>query len=103
MDTKKQILAGCLAAVLLIISCVNFPFVYKKEWEESEMYIPPIIYFPLIFACAVMELFVVILALKELTVTMAAANVLLLALRFAYGTARNKIRTKHKKPNKKAV
>ena len=92
-----------LAAVLLIISCVNFPFVYKKEWEESEMYIPPIIYFPLIFACAVMELFVVILALKELTVTMAAANVLLLALRFAYGTARNKIRTKHKKPNKKAV
>lgn len=92
-----------MAAVLLIISCVNFPFVYKKEWEESEMYIPPIIYFPLIFLCAVMELFVVILALKELTAPMAIANGILLAVRFIYGSARNKSRKKNNVQNKKAV
>ncbi len=84
-----MVLSG-LSAVLLIIASVNFPFVYKDRWEKSKLYINPFLYFPVIFVCAVLELFTVIKALGELSFNMIITNILLLALCAVYGIYRQR-------------
>ena len=80
---------GALSAVLLIISAVNFPFVFSKEWENSPLYVPGYVYYAVVVFCAVAELFVVVKSLGELDVKMTALNVLLLVACCIYGI-RNK-------------
>ncbi len=81
---------GALSAVLLIISAVNFPFVFRDEWKKSWLYIPLPYYMIIIFVCAVLELFVVIKSLMELTLPVIILNILLLAVCAVYGIIRMK-------------
>ena len=81
---------GALSALLLIISAVNFPFVFSKEWEMSFLHIPLPFYFLIVLFCAVAELFVVIQSLMELNIKMAALNVILLVVCTAYGILKKK-------------
>ncbi len=87
-----MVLSG-LSAVLLIVASVNFPFVYKEQWKNSHMYIKPALYFPIIFVCAVIELFTVIKALAELSSIMIVMNIALLLLCIIYALK------KHRKTN----
>ncbi|MBR4035269.1 MAG: APC family permease [Oscillospiraceae bacterium] len=81
---------GALSAVLMIISAVNFPFVFKEEWEHSWMYIPAPHYFTIVFICAVLELFVVIQSLLALTPIMAVMNIVLVLICSVYGYMKSK-------------
>lgn len=76
---------SALAAVLMIISAVNFPFVFSEEWHKSDYYISLPFYFFIIFVCAVLELFVVIKALAELTPGIIILNIMLLTVCTGYG------------------
>ncbi|MBQ3588410.1 MAG: APC family permease [Oscillospiraceae bacterium] len=79
-----------LAAVLLIVSAVNFPFVFKKQWERSFMHIPLPVYFLSVIRCAVIEMFVVVKALRELTPGMVVLNIILLVACVGYGIVKMK-------------
>lgn len=81
---------GALSAILLIISAVNFPFVFSKEWEKSFLHIPLPCYFLIVLFCSVAELFVVIQSLMELDIKMAALNIVLLIICTAYGVLRKR-------------
>lgn len=81
---------GALSAILLIISAVNFPFVFKNEWEISWLHMPLPCYFLIVFMCAVIELFVVIKSLMELTLPMAIINILLVCICILYGLSKIK-------------
>ena len=81
---------GALSAILMLISAVNFPFVYKDKWEKSWLHIPLPCYFTIVFLCAVLELFVVIKSLQELTPTMAVLNIALVLFCGLYGYIRGK-------------
>lgn len=81
---------GALSAVMLIISSVNFPFVFSEEWKKSELYVPAPVYFSVVLFCAVAELFVVIKSLMELDIEMAVMNIILLAVCIFYGIHRSK-------------
>lgn len=76
---------SALAAVLMIISAVNFPFVFSEEWHKSDYYISLPFYYLVIFICAVLELFVVIKAMAELTPGMIILNIMLLTACAGYG------------------
>lgn len=76
---------GALSAILLIISAVNFPFVFQKEWEKSFFHIPLPFYFIIVLFCAVAELFVVIQSLMELDLKMTLLNIALLLVCNIYG------------------
>ena len=76
---------GALSAVLMIISAVNFPFVFSKEWNCSQLYTPAPIYFLIVVFCAISELFVVIQSLMELDIKMIILNVALLLVCSVYG------------------
>ena len=80
---------GGLSAVLMIISAVNFPFVFSDEWKKSSMHIPLPIYYLTVFVCAVLELFVVVKALAELSPRMIIMNIVLLTVCAGYGTAKS--------------
>lgn len=75
---------GSLSAVLMIISSVNFPFVFKTEWKNSWLNIPMPLYFLIVFICAIIELFVVIKSLFELSTSMRILNIVILAACFLY-------------------
>lgn len=81
---------GALSAILLIISAANFPFVFKEEWEKSWLHIPLPFYYIIVFVCAVIELFVVIKALRELSVNMIILNIILLVICATYGIIKMK-------------
>jgi len=81
---------SALASVLLIISAVNFPFVFRKEWKKSWLFVPFPVYFTVIFMCAVIELFVVVKALRELTPGMVVLNIILLVACVGYGIVKMK-------------
>ncbi len=76
---------GALSAILLIISAVNFPFVFKEEWDNSELNIPILLYFVIVLFCAVAEMFVMIKALSELSVQTIILNIILLVVCALYG------------------
>ncbi len=76
---------SALSAVLMIISSLNFPFVFSDEWHKSDFYIPLPFYYLVIFICAVLELFVVVKALAELTPGMIILNIMLLTVCTGYG------------------
>jgi len=76
---------SALSAMLMIISSLNFPFVFSKEWHKSDFYIPLPFYYLVIFICAVLELFVVVKALAELTPGMIILNIMLLTVCTGYG------------------
>lgn len=82
---------GALSAVLLIISAVNFPFVFNEEWKKSQLYVPIPVYFAVVVFCAVAELFIVIKAMAELDTAMIVVNILLLAICCVYGVVKCKI------------
>ena len=77
---------GALSAVLLIISAVNFPFAFSKEWKGSKLFVPSPIYFSVVVFCAVAEMFVAIKAMAELDIKMIVTNLLLLSFCCIYGT-----------------
>ena len=79
---------SALSAVLMIISAVNFPFVFSDEWEKSSMHIPLPIYYLTVFVCAVLELFVVVKVLTELTPGMIILNIMLLTACAGYGVTK---------------
>ncbi len=81
---------GALSAILMIISSVNFPFVFKSEWQKSWLNIPTPFYFLIIFICAIIELFVVIKSLCELTITMRIINILVLIVCSILGFKKSK-------------
>ena len=81
---------GALSAILLIISAVNFPFVFKNQWRISAFYIPIPLYIFIVFICAVIELFVVIKALSELAPITIATNIAMVAVSILYGIFRIK-------------
>lgn len=81
---------GAMSAVLLIISAVNFPFVFKQQWEKSHLYIPTPAYFSIVVFCAVAELFVVIKAMAELDIKMILCNILLLGACSIYGVLKGR-------------
>ncbi|MBR5873840.1 MAG: amino acid permease [Oscillospiraceae bacterium] len=81
---------GALSAILLIISAVNFPFVFKNQWRISAFYIPMPLYIFIVFICAVIELFVVIKALSELAPITIATNIAMVAVSILYGIFRIK-------------
>jgi len=74
-----------LAAVLLIVSAVNFHFVFKKQWERSFMHIPLPVYFLSVIRCAVIEMFVAVKALCNLSLNVIAMNIALLCICVLYG------------------
>ena len=76
---------GALSAILLIISAVNFPFVFKTEWQKSYLHINDSLYFLIVLFCAVAELFVVIQSLIELDIKMTLLNIALLLVCSIYG------------------
>ncbi|MBQ8604836.1 MAG: APC family permease [Oscillospiraceae bacterium] len=76
---------SALAAVLMIISAVNFPFVYSIEWKKSFLHIPLPVYFAVLAVCAALEMFVVVKALAELTPAMVILNIMLLTFCAGYG------------------
>ncbi len=76
---------GALSAILLIISAVNFPFIFQKEWEKSHYHIPRPFYFAIVLFCAVAEIFVVIQSLKGMDIKMAVINISLLLVCSIYG------------------
>ena len=76
---------GALSAILLIISAVNFPSVFKNQWRISAFYIPIPLYIFIVFICAVIELFVVIKALSELAPITIATNIAMVAVSILYG------------------
>lgn len=88
---------SALSSVLLIISSVNFPFIFEKEWKNSWLYVPYGVYFSIVFTCAAAELFIVIKALRELTLGMITMNIILLAICTVYGILRMKTITANKK------
>lgn len=81
---------GALSAILLIISAVNFPSVFKNQWRISAFYIPIPLYIFIVFICAVIELFVVIKALSELAPITIATNIAMVAVSILYGIFRIK-------------
>ena len=81
---------GALSAILLIISAVNFPSVFKNQWRISAFYIPMPLYIFIVFICAVIELFVVIKALSELAPITIATNIAMVAVSILYGIFRIK-------------
>ena len=81
---------GVLSAILLIISAINFPFVFQKEWEKSHYHIPLPFYFIIVLFCAVAELFVVIQSLMELDIKMIVLNVALLLACSVYGVIKKR-------------
>lgn len=85
---------GAISAVLLIISAVNFPFVFKHQWEKSQLHIPISVYFCIVVFCAVAELFVVIKAMAELDIKMILCNILLLVICSIYGIVKSKVQYK---------
>ncbi|MBR5521240.1 MAG: amino acid permease [Oscillospiraceae bacterium] len=97
MDFSVSQIAGitmvlnALASILMLVSSINFPFIFSKEWKESDYYLPLPAYMTIIFICAVIELFVVIKALAELTPSMVILNIILLAVCGIYGTIVSKI------------
>ncbi len=76
---------SALSALLMIISSLNFPFIFSSEWRKSDFYIPLPFYYLVIFICAVLELFVVVKALAELTPGMIILNIMLLTVCTGYG------------------
>ena len=81
---------GSLSSLLLIISAINFPFVFKDHWKESIFFIPIPLYMLVIFICAVIELFVVIKALIELSPLMIIMNIFMVIVSTIYGIQRMK-------------
>ena len=81
---------GALSAILLIISAVNFPFVFKTEWQKSYLHINDSLYFLIVLFCAVAELFVVIKAMAELDFKMILCNIFLLGLCVVYSIIKPK-------------
>ena len=82
---STTIVLGALSAVLIIISAANFPFVYPVEWKKSKLYISLPIYFAIISVCAAIELFMVLRALSQLSITMIMLNICLMLTCLYYG------------------
>ena len=87
---------GALSAILMIISAVNFPAVFSEKWKNSWMYLPLPVYNTIVFICAVLELFIVVRSLLQLTPVMIAANIVLFGICVIYGVI-NKPSGKYKK------
>ena len=81
---------GALSAILLIISAVIFPFVFKTEWQKSYLHINDSLYFLIVLFCAVAELFVAIKAMAELDFKMILCNIFLLGLCVVYSIIKPK-------------
>jgi APA family basic amino acid/polyamine antiporter len=80
---------GALSAILLIISAVNFPFVFEKQWKSSYFHISLPCYFIIVLFCAAAELFVVVKALAELDFEMIVCNILLLTVCVFYSMVKS--------------
>ncbi len=74
-----------VSTVLVLVSAIKFPFIFKLEWQKSKLYINNALYFILIFIFCVIELFILITSLQNLNLIMIIINVILLVLAIIYG------------------
>ncbi len=80
-----------VSTVLVLISSIKFPFVFKTEWRKSKFYINNFFYYTLIFIFCIIELFIVITSLKNLSFIMILINIILLTLATIYGFYKSKM------------
>lgn len=76
---------SALSGVLFIVAGVKFIYIHRKSWEKSFLHIPDRAYMTVVFLSAVIELFVVIKALMQLSFGMIVLNLFLTCLCAVYG------------------
>ena len=79
-----------VSAVLQLISAVKFPFVFSEEWQKSKLHIPLPAYFLLVVVFGIIELFVVIKALRNLNLATIIINLAITVFAVFYGINRMK-------------
>ncbi len=88
--TSFTMVLSSVSTFLILISAIKFPFVFKKEWKKSKIYINNFLYFLLVFIFCVIEIFIVLVSLKNLNFIMIVINLFLLVFAFLYGYNKSK-------------
>ncbi len=69
---------------LILLCSFKFPIVYKKEWQNSKLYVSNFYYYFLIFIFCVIEIFMVLTAIKNLNFTILVFIFIIIVFSFLY-------------------
>lgn len=83
--TNMTIALGALSSILILLSALQFPFVFKDEWNSSWLYMSNAEYFFWIFICSTIELFMILKSLSELAFSIRIINIAISSLCILYG------------------
>lgn len=93
--TVSQITNFCLVLTslgtfMMITSAFFLPKKFAEEWKQSHLHIPNAVYYPLITLSGIVQAFIAVKSLMDLTPTLAIINICTLSAAIAYGIFRFK-------------
>jgi len=86
--TNFCVALGSINTFMLIGSAFLLPTKFSEEWKASHLYIPNVIYYPIVLISGLVQGYVTVISLKSLSLPLAIINVCVLLAAITYGIFR---------------
>lgn len=86
--TAYTVMTQRISGMLLLISAFRFPTKFKKQWEQSSLHIPNVVYYPLLSIVVCVEIGTLIMSIQAIPFAAFIGNMILVALLALYAFIR---------------